>query len=168
MKISSTALPVILSCLMFFISLYTGSVSAQDEIFAVGDYCTILRNDGTGTDWELQLTTRPLYGVWAASENESPERTCRFIADRWFGAANGRLMSEYLQEWTAEMPSFGRETTERFLASPMTRYGGAEKTIAAPMETHAAMTSEPLMPTAGRNTKVVSSDPAMAPRVFTA
>jgi len=68
MKALSTALPLFLSCIILFVITPNEALFAQDELFAVGDYCTILRNDGT--DWQLQLTTTSFYDVWAASEND--------------------------------------------------------------------------------------------------
>lgn len=68
--------------------------------------------------------------TWAQTENEAAEQTGRFVADHWFGEANGQLLGGYLQQWMTEMPAFGRETSERFFDRAASQYGGADKTIA--------------------------------------
>ena len=68
--------------------------------------------------------------TWSATLDEDIPVTSRWMAERCFGKANRELMGDYLTRWYAEMPSFGRETSDFFIDRPMSRYGKLERILA--------------------------------------
>lgn len=72
--------------------------------------------------------------VWAATENEPIETTAEYVAERWFGHGNKDIMSNYLMKWLADMPKFGRETTELFIDHEMKKYAELDDVVAGYQE----------------------------------
>ena len=93
-----------------------------------------LQTWGAGGFGIIHWTTRPLdvyflyhgRNAWSRTANETPEATCRWAAERYFGPTDADVTARYLRRWWNEMPHFGRETIDRFIERPLTKYKNVE------------------------------------------
>ncbi len=75
----------------------------------------------------IHWTTRPLdlffishaRQVWAGSQDEPLDVTCREMAARSFGPSTRDQLGEYLRRWVTEAPKFARETGNLFMDRPL-------------------------------------------------
>ena len=90
-------------------------------------FASLLRANGGAGFGIIHWTTRPLdlyfkslsAQVWKATENEPLPAACDKMAARTFGPAAARAGAAYLLRWVREAPMFGRETTDRFMDTPL-------------------------------------------------
>ncbi|MHC4545557.1 MAG: discoidin domain-containing protein [Planctomycetota bacterium] len=52
--------------------------------------------------------------VWAATQNEPYRRTCKDMAQRYFGGEQSGILGDYLYRWAMDAPIFGRVTSNHF------------------------------------------------------
>jgi hypothetical protein len=86
-------------------------------------FASLLRRSAGAGYGIIHWTTRPLDlyfksladQVWRASENEQLESTCERMAEATFGREAREAGKQYLLTWMQDAPTFGRETTDRFI-----------------------------------------------------
>lgn len=84
----------------------------------------------------LHWTTRPLDlyfrglcdSVWASTQNQSLERTCRNMARDLWGGRHEDLFSRYLAGWLSGLPMIGRDTSDFFIDRELKGYEEALST----------------------------------------
>jgi hypothetical protein len=91
------------------------------------NFSSLLKNVGASGFGIIHWTTRPLdlyfkstvVQTWSATRDQRLEDTCAAMAARSFGEAAREAGGDYLFSWVTEAPMFGRETTDRFMDTPL-------------------------------------------------
>lgn len=98
----------------------------------------------------IHWTTKPLDlyftslvdQVWANSENEPLEETCRKMAANLIGAKQAKAFGDYLVAWVTTMPKIGRETSDFFIDHELGDLAAIEAEQRARLEKLAALDRE--------------------------
>ena len=93
------------------------------------NFATLLEHGGASGFAIIHWTTRPhdLYfkstvtQIWKATRDEPLATTCQEMAARSFGETTLTAGGKYLLSWITEAPMFGRETSDRFMDSPLAK-----------------------------------------------